>query len=149
MTPGSCMENPSGCGQAGIRIRACSLPVRGSRLALALESASLAGSAGDGTTGDTTGITTVSCSTTTTTYPTAESSRTATTSITPVDLTEADCTVAGPKEDSPAASMLLQHHTAKLVRIPVLSVVLIMEESRGDSPLAGSPALVEASMEVE
>jgi len=45
--------------------------------------------------------------------------------------------------------MGLQHHTARLVRIPVLSVVLIMEESRGDSPLAGSPALVEGSMEVE
>jgi hypothetical protein len=45
--------------------------------------------------------------------------------------------------------MDLLHHTARLVGIPVPSVVLIMEESREVFPLAGSPALAEASMEVE
>src|SRR5258708_32836398 len=146
MILGSCMESPSGSGQAGIRIPGCSLPVQGSRLASALESASLAASAGDGITGGTIGITTVSLSTTTPTYLIAGFSRTATTSITPVDFTAEGFTVAPPEEDSPAASMGLQHRTARVVRIPVLSVVLIMEESRGDSPRAGSPALVEASM---
>src|ERR1700682_4139214 len=81
MIHGLRMENPSGCGQAGIGIRDCSLRVRESRLGWALESAILAGSVGDGTTGDLTGITTMSFITTTLTSPTAGSSLITTPSI--------------------------------------------------------------------
>src|SRR5260370_29101179 len=68
------MERLSGFGRAGIRIKDCSLRARESRLALALESAILAGSAGAGTIGDPTGGTILLFTTITPTFPTAESS---------------------------------------------------------------------------
>src|SRR5260370_13108364 len=76
------MERLSGFGRAGIRIKDCSLRARESRLALALESAILAGSAGAGTIGDPTGATILLFTTITPTFPTAESSPITTPSIT-------------------------------------------------------------------
>src|ERR1700688_2528104 len=131
MILGSFMENLSGSGPAGIRIRDCFLPVRESRLVLALELASLAVLAGDGDIGDMIGTTTAFFSTATPTYPTAESLPIATTSIGPVD--------------SMAAVLL---STALRPPIPsqaptrARSVDLIMEEPRGAFPRAGSPASV-------
>jgi hypothetical protein len=148
MILGSYMELPSGFGRGGIRILDCSLRARALPLASALVSASSEGMAGAGTTGDTTGITTTFVSTTTTTSPAAEFSLTATTSIMPADFMAEDFT-AGLVADEVSArrSKDSRHHTPNLVPIPAHSVVLIMEESRGDSPLAGSRALAEASME--
>ena len=56
--PGSCMESPSGLARLVFVSGTVPWRVRELRLASALESASLAGLAGDGTTGDLTGITT-------------------------------------------------------------------------------------------
>ena len=100
-----------------------------SRLASALESASLAGLVGDGTTGDLTGITTMSSSTTTDSYPTAEFSLTAATSQ------EVDSIVA--------AAFMGETFTARL--IPAHSAALITVELREASPHEGSPASVEVS----
>src|SRR4029077_17612357 len=149
MILGSSTENPSGSGPAGIRIRGYSWPARGLRLASALELASLADSAGDGTIGDTIGITTTFVSTITTTSPTAECSQIATSSVTPADFTELADFMADKPEDSPAASMDLRHHTASLEFIPAHSAALIMAESPEASRLAGSRASVEVSTAVE
>jgi hypothetical protein len=143
------MERPSGSGPGGIRIQGCSLAVRELRLASALELASLAGLAGDGITGDLTGTTTMLFSITTPTSLTAEFSLIATTSIAPADFMEPTDFTAEGQEDSPAASMDLPHPMPRLVRTPAHSAALIMEESQEASPLAGSRALVEASMGVE
>jgi hypothetical protein len=94
------MESPSGFGRAGIRIRDCSLAALESRLVSVLESASLAGTAGDGTIGDLTGITITSLTTTTPTFRTAESLLITTLSITETSITAADFMV---EADSRAA----------------------------------------------
>jgi hypothetical protein len=113
---------------------------RESRLASALESASLADLAGAGDTGDTTGVVMESSSTTTATFPTAEFSSIATTSIAPEDFMEAE------RGDSPVANMD-SHRMRNRAPIPVHSAASIMEESRGAFLPAGSPALAEASTE--
>src|ERR1700680_3175826 len=115
MTLGSYMERLSGCGRGGIRIQGCSLVVPGSRLASALESASLAGMVGDGTTGDLTGVTTISFTTTTPTYCTAESSSITTTSIALADFMEQADFMAELREDSPVASMDSRHRMPRRV----------------------------------
>src|SRR3984893_12258213 len=150
MILGSSMENPSGSGRAGIRIRVCSLRDRESRLASASESGSLEDMAGVGTTGDTIGITTESFTTTTPTYPTAESLSTVTTSITSVDfMAQTDFTAAA------LVSTALQHRNMdSRHRMPspgptlARSAALIMEEPSEAFPHAGSRASAEASMEV-
>src|ERR1700733_7520180 len=159
MTRGWCMEDPSESGRAGIRILDSTLAVRESRLASALESASLAGLAGAGDTGATTGVGMEFSSTTTATFPTAEFSSIATISIPPADFMEAgDFTeavafivpvvfMAETPEASAAADMDLPRHIASLVSTQAHSAASITEESRGAFPLAGSPALAEASTE--
>src|SRR5437588_9572491 len=151
MTHGSCMESPSGSGRAGIRIPDCSLRDRESRLALALESVSLAGSVGVGTTGDLIGITTESFTTTPPTYPTAESSSTVTTSITPAGfMAEPDFTAAA------LVSTALRHHSMdSLHRMPSPGLTLarsaasIMEEPPEAFPHEGSRASGEDSTAAE
>jgi hypothetical protein len=134
------MESPSGFGPAGIGIQDCSLTVRELSLASGLESASLAGLAGDGDTGDTIGITTGSFSTTAPTVPTAEFSPTATTSIALVDSIAAAL---------PAAEASVRRIVDSEAPTPVRSAVSIMEAWQEASPPEGSRALAEASTEVE
>src|ERR1700680_2280159 len=145
------MESPSGSGRAGIRIPDCFLPARELRLGWALEWASMAGLAGDGTTGDLTGITTMSSTTTTRTCPTAEFSSIATTSIAREDFAgEVDFTAALRAAGvSPHRSMGSRRHMPRLATTSARSADLIMEEQQEASPLAGSRALVEVSMEAE
>src|ERR1700686_1431004 len=151
MILGWCMELRSESGQAGIRIPDCFLPARELRLGWALEWASTAGLAGDGTTGDLTGITTMSFTTTTRTYPTAEFSSIATTSIARADFAgEVDFTAAlRAAEVSPHRSMGSRRHMPRLAITPARSADLIMEERQEASQLGGSRALVEVSTEVE
>ena len=147
------MEGPSEFGRAGIRILDSTLAARASRLASALESASLAGLAGAGDTGDTTGVGMEFSSTTTATFPTAEFSSIATTSIAPGDFTEAVgftapvVFMAETPEASAAANMDLRRHMASLVPTQAHSAALIMEELREDFRLVGSLASAVASME--
>src|SRR5580692_2735472 len=159
MTRGWFMEGPSESGRDGIRILDSTLAARESRLASALESASLAGLAGGGDTGDTTGVVMEFSSTTTATFPTAEFSSIATTSIAPEDFMEAgDFTeavgfmapvvfMAETPEASGAASMDSRRHMVSLVPTQAHSADLIMEELREDFLLGGSLASAVASME--
>src|ERR1700720_1513178 len=167
------MASLSGFGRVCIRIQDCSLRARESRLALALESAILAGSAGAGTIGDPTGDTILLFTTITPTFPTAESSPITTPSITHAGTSIA---LAGCKAEADFRAGVLaevrvsmgQHRSMdsyprnmdprprmpSLAAIPARLVALIMEESPEDSPLAGSRASVgftaaEASTEVE
>src|ERR1700686_2400511 len=140
MILGSSMETLLEFGPAGTGIQACTSQGQASRGAWALESVSLAGSAGDGDTGDTIG-TTGSCLTTTATYLTAEFSPIA------ASITAADFTVEE-REDLREASMD-SHRMAKPGRTPAPSVALIMEEPPIAFPRAGSRASVEVSTEAE
>lgn len=135
---GSSMAHQLAFGRGGTRIQACTLAVRESHSALALESDSLAGLAGAGVIGDTIGITEL-CSTTTATCPTAESLSIVTTSIVQVDfmvevLVVREVSVA-PRMDSVA-------------RILAHSAGLIMEGQREAFHLAVSRASAEAFTEV-
>ena len=153
------MESPSESGRDGIPILDSTLAARESRLASALESASLADLAGGGDTGDTTGVVMEFSSTTTATFPTAEFSPIATASIAPEDFMEAgDFTeavgftapvvfMAETPEASAAANMDLRRHMASLVPAQAHSADLIMEELREDFLLVGSLASAVASME--
>src|SRR5882672_5292325 len=155
MIPGSCTENLSESGRAGIRIRDSILPDLELLSASALESAISAALAGAGTTGIPTGVTGAWFITTTPTYPTAECSSIATTSITPADFMAevhskawAGAEVEGEvlRSTGPDRSMDLQHPMRRLLPIPVRSVALTTGEPPEGSPLAGSRASVEAFM---
>src|ERR1700722_94699 len=150
MILGSSMESPLGFGPAGMRIQGYTLPVLESRLASALELASLAGLAGDGDTGDTIGITTASCSTITAMYPTAESSLIGITSITAADsMAEPDFTAPALVSTAQRRSTDSRDRMPRPALILVRSAALIMEERPEASLLVGSPASVEVSTEVE
>jgi len=143
------MESLSGFGRVGIRIQDCSLRARESRLALALESAILAGSAGAGTIGDPTGAAILLFTTITPTFPTAESSPITTPSITHAGtfragvLAEARVSMGQHHSmDSYPRNMDPRRRMPSLAAIPARLVALIMEESPEDSPLAGSRASV-------
>ncbi len=75
----------------------------------------------------------------------ADIDRTAVDFTTPVDFTaQADFTAAALVSMAPQRrSTDSQHHMRRLASIPAHSAALIMEGSRGVSPLAGSRALVE------
>src|SRR5260370_7307230 len=135
------MERLSGFGRAGIRIKDCSLRARESGLALALESAILAGSAGAGTIGDPTGATILLFTTITPTFPTAESSPITTPSITHAgtsragDLAEVRGSMGKHHSlDSYPRNMDPRRRSPSLAPIPSPCLALILQQSPNPSP---------------
>src|SRR5450631_3458717 len=134
------MASLLGSGPAGIPTRDFFLRALGLDLVLALESASLADLAGDGTTGATTGSTTTFVLTTAITSPTVESSSTATTSIMRVDFM-----AERPGEDLAEPHMALLGIT-RLVCTLARSAALVTEVSQGRIPSADGRASAEVFM---
>src|ERR1700756_1699535 len=144
--PGSCMVPPSASGRGGTAIRDFTSGYPESRLAWALELASLAGLAGDGDTGASVGMAVVeSCSTMAPGYLTAECSPIAA-SIT-ADFMVADSMVADFMVG--AGFMAPRDFPAEGAPIWRLSGASIMEETRPAFPHAGNPASVAVSTGVE